>query len=150
MNHFDESNVKRDQGKFASKAQSAPAATLKPMTALVHPYPAAPFDPTEVAQEASDDPGALVCFCGNSADNSGFAAADREGRLASIQLDSSDRGDLGVLPDGHAMSICNFCGRIYDNGASVAGAPSPVVGRIDRDAPTADDAWELYYAHNFG
>ena len=118
------------------------------MTSLALPYPAAEFEPGEVAPERTED--GVTCVCGNVTE---FSAADRSGRYASILDDSVPRpAELGQLPLHEApLAVCNRCGRVYDDAHldRERFADSPVLARIDLDAAEARAARALYDSFNF-
>lgn len=126
--------------------KSVPVSNVDRMDNSINPpYPTLPVEPGEKAVDDYGD--GVECVCGNTNGDDGFSAADRTGRLASLEAGPAPEG-LGELHTP-GLAVCNACGRIYDDG-DLGTDTSPVLGRINTQTPEWNDARNLYCFHAFG
>lgn len=113
-------------------------------------YPTLPVggETAVVDAEPGDAGEAVACVCGNDISSDGFSTAGPDGRFASMMLGDTPEGLSG--DDG--FSICNACGRVYDDSHLLLGGGTrvPVIAHYDPDSAEFIAARDLYCKANFG
>jgi hypothetical protein len=115
--------------------------------------PAYPTLPLQVCESAVIDalpgePGeSVICVCGNDLSSDGFSAAGPDGRLSNLMLEPEPE-----LTTEFGFSVCNACGRVYDDSYLTAGGgvSVPAVAHYDIEHTLYVEARSLYSRHNLG
>lgn len=112
------------------------------------PYPTIAFDRSERG-EIDSSRESIECVCGNDTSALGFSSADRRGLLGNLRAAVSAPQGLADLSEDEAwLSVCNVCGRVYDDDNLHLMLDSPVIARYDVTAPEWKAARALYVKHN--